>query len=65
MAGHRDRAVPGRLLTALPIALVRELGCRLQEVQPRWAKGAAHRVARLFSDHIEELDRRAANVFFE
>ncbi len=46
------------LFTALPVALVCELGSRLQEVRPRWAKGTAHRIARLLSDHIEELERK-------
>jgi DNA-binding phage protein len=45
-------------LTALPIALACELGSRLQDVRPRWAKGTAHRVARLLSEHIEELERK-------
>jgi plasmid maintenance system antidote protein VapI len=45
-------------LTAMPVALACELGSRLQEVRPRWAKGTAHRIARLLSDHIEELERK-------
>ena len=45
-------------LTALPSALACELRGRLQDVRPRWAKGTAHRVARLLSDHIEELERK-------
>lgn len=45
-------------LTAIPTALACELGSRLQEVRPRWAKGTAHRVARLLSDHIDELERK-------
>lgn len=45
-------------LTAMPTALACELGSRLQEVRPRWAKGTAHRVARLLSDHIDELERK-------
>jgi hypothetical protein len=44
-------------LTALPVALVCELGTKLHDVRPRWAKGTAQRVARLLSDHIEELER--------
>ena len=52
-------------LTALPVALACELGSRLHDVRPRWAKGAAHRVGRLIADHIEELDQRGANVFPE
>lgn len=45
-------------LTALPVALACELGARLQDVRPRWAKGTAHRVARLLCDHIDELERK-------
>ena len=45
-------------LTALPVALACELGSRLQDVRPRWAKGTAHRMARLLSDHIDELERK-------
>jgi hypothetical protein len=43
---------------ALPSALERVLGNQINEVKPRWAKGTAHRVARLLSDHIDELERR-------
>ena len=42
----------------LPAALERALGNQISDVRPRWAKGTAHRVARLLSDHIEELERR-------
>ena len=42
----------------LPSALERILGNQINEVKPRWAKGTAHRVARLLSDHIDELERR-------
>lgn len=52
-------------LTALPIALACELGGQLQDVRPRWAKGAAHRVARMLCDHIEDLERRDTHVFSE
>ncbi len=55
-------------LTAMPAALACELGSRLQEVRPRWAKGTAHRVARLLSDHIDELERKdvlLGDVFLE
>ncbi|KWV92523.1 hypothetical protein [Erythrobacter sp. AP23] len=48
----------GEFLTTLPVALVRELGSGLQEVRPRWAKGSAHRVARLLSDNIKDLERK-------
>jgi hypothetical protein len=44
----------------LPAALDRTLGNQLQEVRPRWAKGTAQRVARLLSDHIDELERKDA-----
>lgn len=47
-------------MTELPLALERVLGNQLNEIRPRWAKGTAHRVARLLSDHIEELERRDA-----
>lgn len=50
----------GAFLTALPVALTCELGSRLQEVRPRWAKGTAQRLARLLSDHIADLERRDA-----
>lgn len=42
----------------LPSALERTLGNQIAGVRPRWAKGTAHRVARLLSDHIDELERR-------
>ena len=45
-------------LTELPAALSSELADRLEDVRPRWAKGTAHRVARLLADHIDELERR-------
>ena len=45
-------------LSELPAALERVLGNQLVDVRPRWAKGTAHRVARLLSDHIDELERR-------
>ena len=50
----------GAFFTALPVALTCELGSRLQEVRPRWAKGTAQRLARLLSDHIDDLERRDA-----
>lgn len=46
----------------LPSALERVLGNQVHSVRPRWAKGTAHRVARLLSDHIEELERRDALI---
>lgn len=45
-------------LHELPGALERILGNQLYEVRPRWAKGAAHRVASLLAEHIDELERR-------
>ena len=50
----------GAFLTALPVALTCELGSRLQEVRPRWARGTAQRLARLLSEHIDDLERRDA-----
>ena len=44
----------------LPSALERVLGNQVHDVKPRWAKGTAHRVARLLSDHLEELERKDA-----
>ena len=44
----------------LPAALERVLGNQVHDVKPRWAKGTAHRVARLLSDHIDELERKDA-----
>lgn len=44
----------------LPSALERVLGNQIHDVKPRWAKGTAHRVARLLSDHIDELERKDA-----
>lgn len=44
----------------LPTALERILGNQILEVKPRWAKGTALRLARLLSDHIDELERRNA-----
>ena len=45
-------------LAELPAALERRLGNQLADIRPRWAKGTAHRIARLLSDHIDELERR-------
>lgn len=45
-------------LRELPEALERVLGHHLHEVRPRWAKGAAHRVASLLAEHIDDLERR-------
>lgn len=44
----------------LPSALERVLGNQIQDLKPRWARGTAHRVARLLSDHLDELERRDA-----
>ena len=43
-----------------PLALERVLGNQVHDVKPRWAKGTAHRVARLLADHIDELERKDA-----
>src|SRR3546814_9449090 len=48
------------LICELPAALERVLGNQVHDVKPRWAKGTAHRVARLLSDHIDELERKDA-----
>lgn len=68
LCGQGERAISwidGELATfldefgrELPIALERVLGNQLNEVRARWAKGTAHRVAKLLSDHMEELERR-------
>lgn len=68
LLGESDRAVAWMdtgigafletFLQELPGALERILGNQLHEVRPRWAKGAAHRVASLLADHIDELERR-------
>ena len=50
----------GKFVAALPVAMTCELGSRLQEVRPRWATGTARRLARLLSDHIDDLERRDA-----
>lgn len=50
-----------KILSAnLPRALERVLGNQIHDVKPRWAKGTAHRVARLLADHIDELERKDA-----
>ncbi|MBN9504718.1 MAG: hypothetical protein J0I69_01725 [Altererythrobacter sp.] len=48
------------LVCELPGALERVLGNQIHDVKPRWAKGTAHRVARLLGDHIDELNRKDA-----
>ncbi|MDG6079892.1 hypothetical protein E3U23_11900 [Erythrobacter litoralis] len=50
-------------LAELPASLGDLLENQIQDIRPRWAKGAARRVARLLSDHIEDLDRRDEHVF--
>lgn len=42
----------------LPGALEEALGAQLHNIKPRWAKGTAQRVARLLSDHMDELEKR-------
>ena len=44
----------------MPAALERQLGNQLHDIKPRWAKGTAQRVARLLSEHIDELARKDA-----
>ena len=41
-----------------PRALQKCLGDHVGDLKPRWAKGAANRVARMLSDHITELERK-------
>ena len=48
------------LVCELPGALERVLGNQIYDVKSRWAKGTAHRVARLLGDHIDELNRKDA-----
>lgn len=48
------------LVGELPSALERVLGNQIHDVKPRWAKGTAHRVARLLADHLDELERKDA-----
>lgn len=50
-------------LSELPASLEVLLQNQIQDIRPRWARGAAHRVARLLADHIEDLDRRDEHVF--
>lgn len=44
--------------TEFPRALCRSLGESVGNVNPRWAKGTANRVARMLADHITELERK-------
>jgi DNA-binding phage protein len=46
------------LICELPTALERILGNQVHDIKPRWAKGTAHRIARLLADHIDELERK-------
>ena len=48
------------LVCELPGVLERVLGNQIHDVKPRWAKGTAHRVARLLGDHIDEPNRKDA-----
>lgn len=50
-------------VAALPAALGEILGDRIHDVKPRWAKGAAHRCARILADHVEQLERQDAYSF--
>ncbi|AKQ41578.1 hypothetical protein CP97_05360 [Aurantiacibacter atlanticus] len=68
LAGSGDKAVAWlhsdlakffeEFTVELPSAFERVLGNQVHDVKPRWAKGTAHRVARLLSDHIEDLERK-------
>lgn len=51
-------------LAELPLALENVLGHQLFDIRPRWAKGAAHRVAHLISDHINEMEKRDGQAFW-
>ncbi len=57
--GDVSRFLEGFLTELMP-ALERVLGNQLSEIKPRWARGAAHRLAPIPADHIDELDRRDA-----
>ena len=50
-------------ISELPAALDLALGERLEDVRPRWAKGAAHRTACLLSDHLAQLERQDEQSF--
>lgn len=73
LIGRADRAVDWHQTAALqfmeefavelPCAIEAVLGERLQDVKPRWAKGAAHRTAGLLADHIDQLERQDAQNF--
>ncbi len=58
---HTDLALFfDELVRELPDALERQLGERLHDVKPAWARGTAQRMARLLFEHIEELARKDA-----
>lgn len=46
------------LVSELPSALERVLGNQIHDVKPRWAKGTAHRIARMLAEHLDELERK-------
>jgi DNA-binding phage protein len=50
----------GDLFCQVPQAIADQLGERIAEIRPRWARGTAKRIARLLSDHIAELARHDA-----
>ena len=57
--GDISQFLEGFLAELMP-ALERVLGNQVNDIKPRWAKGAAHRLARILADHIVELERRDA-----
>lgn len=48
------------VLNELMSVLEHVLGNQVCNIKPRGAKGAAHRLARIFVDHIDKLERRDA-----
>ncbi|WP_254913107.1 tyrosine-type recombinase/integrase [Novosphingobium sp. B 225] len=54
--------IPAGKMKARRAHAVPLLGNQVHDVKPRWAKGTAHRVARLLADHIDELERKDAQL---
>lgn len=50
-------------VVAFPHAIEAVLGERMHEIRPRWAKGAAHRTARLLAEHVDQQERQDAQSF--
>ena len=48
----------GEMFRKMPQALAGQLGERIGELRPRWGAGAAVLVARMLSEHMDELARR-------